>query len=58
MSTTWNLNPQSRLPAQGDFAHNLKLLQRYPPVDVQSLLVRAGHLKTVAGGGWQGSQLR
>jgi hypothetical protein len=27
--------------AQGDFAANLKLLQRYPPVDAHSILHRA-----------------
>lgn len=38
---------------QGDFAHNLKLLQRYPPVDVQTILVRAAHLRIITDeGGW------
>jgi len=30
---------------QGDFAHNLKLLQRYPSVDVHTVLHRAHQLK-------------
>ena len=30
---------------QGDFAHNLKLLQSYPPVDVHTVLHRAAELR-------------
>ena len=32
---------------QGDFAANMKLLQRYPPVDVHVILERAEVLKGV-----------
>ena len=35
------------LRPQGDFAHNLKLLQRYPPVDVQTILIEAARLRTI-----------
>ena len=30
---------------QGDFSHNLKLLQKYPPVDVHAILSLAGMLR-------------
>jgi hypothetical protein len=30
---------------QGDFAQNLKLLQRYPSADVQTILARAAQLR-------------
>lgn len=29
---------------QGDFSQNLKMLQKYPPVDVHGILHRAAHL--------------
>lgn len=29
---------------QGDFSHNLKLLQSYPPVDVHTILFKAANL--------------
>lgn len=38
--------PQRPLPRpQGDFASCMKLLQRYPPVDVRVILARAEALK-------------
>ena len=36
---------RSRVLLQGGFADNLKLLQRYPSVDVHTILVRAAHLR-------------
>ena len=39
----------------GDFAQNVKLLQRYPAVDVAQILRLAEHLALVVGGGGGGS---
>jgi hypothetical protein len=34
-----------RVTVQGDFASNMKLLQQYPPVDVQDILKMADSLR-------------
>ena len=35
---------QGSMLVQGDFSQNLKMLQRYPPVDVNAILYKAQQL--------------